>query len=373
MLFAHAEPHEAADDDVLARPGRQLGAQVLDRLAVVAVGVDVRLVEQHVLLEPLAPAALGDLRAHLLGLVGGLLLVDPQLGLLDLVGHLVLGDVLRPRRGDVRGDRAREGDEVLVAGDEVGLAVDLDDGADAVVVMDVGLDGALGRHPLAALGRGRLSLDAQDLDRLVDVAPRLGERGLAVHHPRAGAVAQRLDVGGAHGGRAHGVVSSWVCSAGGASEASCSEVCAEGWGLSPSSCLCAWCSCAAWMVWSPTASWARRSWVCWAAATCVSASWRSGVSVCTSESSGIAGGGACCSALAAAAARTASSSASRRASSSASRRARSSASRRSRSSRSLRARSSAAAHTAWPSAATSPIALVISPQDRMASSLPGMM
>jgi len=43
------------------------------------------------------------------------------------------------------------------------------------------------------------------------------------------------------------------------------------------------------------------------------------------------------------------------------------------SSASRRARSSAAAHTAWPSAAMSPIALVINAQDRMASSLPGTM
>src|SRR4051794_11139402 len=386
-LFADGEAHGAADDHVLAGLGRELGAQLLEGLALVAVGVHMRLVEEDVLLEPLAPPALGDLRPHVLGLVGGLLLVDAQLGLHDLVGNVVRGDVLGLHEGHVGGDLAGELDEVVGAGDEVGLAVDLDEGADAVVVVDVGLDRALGRGLLAALGGGRLALDAEDLDRLVDVAPGLGQGGLAVHHPGARAVAQGLDVGGADRRGAHQAFSSGagadagsgagvgagVADAAGSSLSSCSEVAADGCGLSPTSCLCSWSSCAAAMVGSPTAGWARRSCDCSAAATCASATWRSGVSVWTSPSSGIALGWACCSALAAAAARTASSSASRRAPSSASRAARSSASRRSRSSRSLRACSSAANHTAWPSAATSPIALVMSPQERIASSLPGTM
>src|SRR6188472_3158624 len=79
MLFPDTEADEPADDDVLAGLGRELGAELLDRLALVAVGVDVGLVEEHVLLQPLAPAALGDARTDVLGLVGGLLLVDAQL------------------------------------------------------------------------------------------------------------------------------------------------------------------------------------------------------------------------------------------------------------------------------------------------------
>src|SRR4029079_11305864 len=290
MLIAHAEAHEAPDDHVLARLGRQVGAQLLDGLPVVAVGVDVRLVEQHVLLEPLAPAPLGDPGADVLGLGGGWLLVAPPLALLSLVGDLVLGDELRRCRRDVRGHRPREGHEVLVAGDEVGLAVDLDQGADAVVVVDVGLNRALGGHPLAALGGGGLALDPENLDRLLEVALGLGEGRLAVHHPRACAVAQGLDVGGADRGGAHGVGSwgdgacsggAWAgvsrggVSSGGASLASCSEVCAVGCGLSPTSCLPSWSSRAAAIVGSPTASWLRRSRCCSAAATCVSACWRS--------------------------------------------------------------------------------------------------
>ena len=43
-------------------------------------------------------------------------------------------------------------DEVVVAGDEVGLAVDLDEHADLAVGVDVGCDDALGGLALAALG-----------------------------------------------------------------------------------------------------------------------------------------------------------------------------------------------------------------------------
>src|SRR3954447_2787014 len=98
LLLAHLEADEAADDDVLARLRGGGGAQVLDRLPVVLVAVDVLLLEQHALLEPLAQLALGDLRADVLGLVLGLLRVDPQLGLPHLLGHVLLGHPLRACR-----------------------------------------------------------------------------------------------------------------------------------------------------------------------------------------------------------------------------------------------------------------------------------
>src|ERR1700710_845240 len=78
-LPADREAGEAAHDDVLAGLAREVGAQLLDRLVLVLVAVDVRLLEQDGLLHPLAQLALGDLRPHLLGLVGSLLLEDAQL------------------------------------------------------------------------------------------------------------------------------------------------------------------------------------------------------------------------------------------------------------------------------------------------------
>ena len=112
------------------------------------------------------------------------------------VGDLLAADPARRRGRDVRRDVARERDEVVVARDEVGLAVDLDDRADLRVVVDVGLDRPLGGDALAAVLDALALLDAQQLDRLLDVAVGLGQRALAVHHAGARAVAQRLDVGG---------------------------------------------------------------------------------------------------------------------------------------------------------------------------------
>ena len=68
-----------------------------------------------------------------------------------------------------------------------------------------------------ALRRRRLALDAQQLDRLVDVAAGLVERGLAVHHRGAGAVAQRLHVLGCDRHQALAsppACGAWGCAAG---------------------------------------------------------------------------------------------------------------------------------------------------------------
>src|SRR5215210_2060744 len=132
-LAPHAEAGEAPDDDVLLGLLALLVEQLADGPAVVLVAVDVDLVEQHDVLEPLLDLALGDARADVLGLVGGLLLEDPHLGLAGLLGNLLLGDVLRARRGYVQSDVAGEGNELLVAGHEVRLAVDLHQHADPVV------------------------------------------------------------------------------------------------------------------------------------------------------------------------------------------------------------------------------------------------
>src|SRR5215217_9091901 len=52
-LLTDGEPREAPDHHVLAGLGREVGAEVLDRLAVVLLAVDVRLLEQHHVVEPL--------------------------------------------------------------------------------------------------------------------------------------------------------------------------------------------------------------------------------------------------------------------------------------------------------------------------------
>ena len=74
-------------------------------------------------------------------------------------------------------DLVGQGDERLALGDEVGLAVELDQGADAVA--GVGGDQAVGGGAALALGDALQALDAQDLGGLVAVAVGLVERLLA--------------------------------------------------------------------------------------------------------------------------------------------------------------------------------------------------
>src|SRR5579872_7384653 len=112
--------------------------------------------------------------------------------------------------GDVqRGDRDLAGGalEDLVAGDEVGLGVELDQRAAHAGAVLTGRqrDRALGRHAVGLLGRLGEPLHAQQVGRGGHVAVRLLQRLLAVHHARASALAQVLH----HGSRdvGHGLAS----------------------------------------------------------------------------------------------------------------------------------------------------------------------
>ena len=79
--------------------------------------------------------------------------------------------------GDHLGDFVGEVAEVLVAADEIGLAVDLDEHAG--VVADVRGHGALGGDASGLLAGGGQALLAEDLGGLLHVAISLGQRGLA--------------------------------------------------------------------------------------------------------------------------------------------------------------------------------------------------
>ena len=92
-------------------------------------------------------------------------------------------------RGGHVDDLVGERDELGALGDEVGLGVELDHDA----VLDG--DQALGGGALGALTHVLGTLDAQDLDGLVEVAVGLLQGLLAVHHPGAGELTQTLDVG----------------------------------------------------------------------------------------------------------------------------------------------------------------------------------
>src|SRR5438067_3829948 len=105
-----------------------------------------------------------------------------------------LVDVLRVHRRDLHRDLAGELAEFVVARDEVGLARELHERADPAASVDVRLDDAfLGLAARLLLGTREPALLDQGL-RPVEVALRLFERPLAVHHARAGLLAQALDL-----------------------------------------------------------------------------------------------------------------------------------------------------------------------------------
>src|SRR5512140_1345989 len=191
-VLADLEAREPSDLDVLAHLGDELGDEVADLELVVA---DVGLVEEADLFEELAQLAQDDLLHDLRRL-----LHVAELGQDDLLflGHDVgrdvgRGDPARLGRGDLQADLLDQLLELAVAGDEIGLAIELDEDADAAVHMDVGADQAFLGGP-AGLGLGPgVALLAQELDGLVHVAVALGQGGLAFHHADAGALAQLFD------------------------------------------------------------------------------------------------------------------------------------------------------------------------------------
>ena len=88
------------------------------------------------------------------------------------------------------GDILHELLELVGVGSEVGLGVDLDDDADAI--LDHCIDSALSGNTASLLGGGSKALLTQPLDGLVDVAVGGDERLLAVHHANVGHFAQLL-------------------------------------------------------------------------------------------------------------------------------------------------------------------------------------
>src|SRR2546426_5173658 len=148
VRLAQLEPVEPPDADVLTSRGRDARYELADRLRGVA---DVGLLEQFV-------------------------------------------QILRIHGRDLHRDLPCEPAEIGVPRHEVGLAGELDDRADAAARVNVCLDDALlGLAVRFFLGFREPALLDQRL-RFVEVALRLVERPLAVHHACARLLAQALDV-----------------------------------------------------------------------------------------------------------------------------------------------------------------------------------
>ena len=140
----------------------------------------------------MADGALGDMQP--VGAAQRDVLADGGDGVGDRLGDRAAAGIMRALtalRVDAgalverdRDDPAHQRLEVVVARDEIGLRIDLDD--DAEIGLDRDADQAVGGDPAALLGRLGQALLAQPVDGGFDVAAGLGERGLAVHHARAG-------------------------------------------------------------------------------------------------------------------------------------------------------------------------------------------
>jgi len=103
------------------------------------------------------------------------------------------GDVGRILAGNQLAAVLHERQEVVVLGDEVGLAIDFEDRAELAVGRDIDAHNAFGGDAGGGLGGLVAELDAQDLFGLDHVASRFGQRLLAFHHRRVGLLAQFLD------------------------------------------------------------------------------------------------------------------------------------------------------------------------------------
>src|SRR6185312_2004249 len=221
--------------DVLAQRPGQLRPQRLERLAVV-LGMDRRLVQQHRVRQRFLEHALGDLVQHRLGpaLGGRLGPVDRELRRAEVVRDLGLGGEAQVAAArDLHRHLAGEALELVVAGDEVGLAADLDHRADAAAAVDVGRDQAFAGAAAGPLAGRRDALLAEELDRGVHVAGGLDQGVAAVHHPRLGRLAQLFDVRGGRLVVVHWAPSPAGCASGaavsvGASAASAGTAAAAG-------------------------------------------------------------------------------------------------------------------------------------------------
>ena len=124
-----------------------------------------------------------DLLGHGLGngkLLAGVLAVEKSVD--------IGGSVLEDDGGDV----LDELDEQRTLGAEVGLAVDLDDGAGAALVADGRVGHTLGRDTAGLLcGLGK-ALFTQPVDCLIHIAVACGECLLAVHHADVGHLTESL-------------------------------------------------------------------------------------------------------------------------------------------------------------------------------------
>src|SRR5579872_1391711 len=180
LFFTDVEARKAPHLDVLTQHADGGVDEILDRLGLVA---HVGLLQQHRFLPELVELAV----------VGGLV------GVADVLGDVFFIDVQRTGGADVNRQIVRQPLELLVLGDEIGLAAQLDERAELAALVDVMADEALVHRTLGLLRGYLLASLGQQFLGFFDVAGALAERTPAVHDARVGRFAQRFDIAGAGG------------------------------------------------------------------------------------------------------------------------------------------------------------------------------
>jgi len=157
--------------------------------------LDERLFHQTAFLIELLQFAVDDLwpRGGRLAHLFGLPLINRPLLIDDVLGNVFALHVRRLGGGDLQRKVVHECFEFLIARDEVGFTVDLDQYADFAAHVDVGVDQALIGFAARFLLRGGEALLPQVVDRLVDVVARFLQRLLAIQDAGTSFLSQFLD------------------------------------------------------------------------------------------------------------------------------------------------------------------------------------
>ncbi len=184
--FANLEAGKTADGNIFAELGNGLGDHLTDSLSLV---LDEVLFVQAALFVELFHLTGDDLLNDGLGLAGGACLsaIDLALALEHFRGYVFAANVARINGSDVHGHVVAKLFEGLGAGNEIALAVNFDDNADFAAGMNIMADQAFGGFARSFLGGGSLTLLAQNVDGLFDVAVGFDERGAAIAETGVGA------------------------------------------------------------------------------------------------------------------------------------------------------------------------------------------
>jgi hypothetical protein len=183
--FAYFEAGETADGDFFAEVGDGLIDFFTDGHGFVF--DEVLFVEAGFLVE-LFHFASDDFLDDLLGLAGGASLgqIDFAFAVEHFRSDVFAAHVARIDSGDVHGDVVAKLLEGIGARDEIAFAIDFDDHADFSASMNIVADEAFGGFARGFLGRGGLTLFAEDVDGLLDVTAGFDQGSTTIAEPRVG-------------------------------------------------------------------------------------------------------------------------------------------------------------------------------------------